>query len=123
MRLVRLALFSVLAISLVPALALADALNLEVTRADVGEHIGQHAVYIELTRQSAVDYARFTKKNIGNIVVFRVGGNSIQRPKIVSMIANGDVILITKSVNEAVFLAEQLNSGKTSLEVEEEQKP
>lgn len=67
-----------LAILLVPSMAMARALKLDVKGAEAGDHLGQPAVYVELTQYSAVAYLEFTKMNINKMVVFRLDGGGIQ---------------------------------------------
>jgi preprotein translocase subunit SecD len=104
---------------LVPAVE-AKALTLEVKEAEVGEEHGKPAVYFVLTGQSARTFWEFSKKNLPKRVIFSVNGRDIMKIWIVQELSAGRGVLEVESVNEAVALAILLNSGKATLEVEED---
>jgi preprotein translocase subunit SecD len=104
---------------LVPAVQ-AEALTLEVKQAEVGEEHGKPAVYFVLTGQSARTFWEFSKKNLPKRVIFSVDGRVIMKIWIVQELSAGRGVLEVESVNKAVALAMRLNSGKATLEVEED---
>jgi hypothetical protein len=53
-------------------------------------------------------------------VIFRVDGRDIMKIWIIQELSAGRGVLYVESVNEAVALAIRLTSGKSTLEVEEE---
>jgi preprotein translocase subunit SecD len=112
-------LFIGVATLLVPAMQ-AKALTLEVKEAEVGEEHGKPAVYFVLTGQSARSFWEFSKMNLPKRVIFRVDGRDIMKIWIVQELSAGRGVLEVESVNEAVALAIRLNSGKATLEVEED---
>jgi preprotein translocase subunit SecD len=107
------------AILLVPAVQ-AKALTLDVKAAEVGEERGGPAVYFALTGQSARTLQEFSKKNLPKRVIFRVDGRDVMKIWIVQELSAGTGVLKVESENEAIALAIRLNSGKATLEVEED---
>ncbi|HEY2533623.1 MAG TPA: hypothetical protein VGJ20_37800 [Xanthobacteraceae bacterium] len=104
---------------IVPAVQ-AKALTLEVKEAEVGEEHGKPAVYFVLTGQSARTFWEFSKTNLPKRVIFRVDGRDIMKIWIVQELSAGRGVLEVESLNEATALAMGLNSGKATLEVEED---
>ena len=98
----------------------AEALTLEVKEAEVGEEHGKPAVYFVLTGQSTRTFWEFSKENLPKRVIFRVDGRDIMKIWIIQELSAGRGVLYVESVNEAVALAIRLTSGKSTLEVEEE---
>ena len=107
---------------LMPAMGQAEALELEVKEANVGEHwvTGKPTVEFVLTEQSARTLWEFSKKNIDKRAIFRVDGHDVAKVWIIQELTVGRGVLVAESVNEAVALAKRLNSGKAILEVEED---
>jgi preprotein translocase subunit SecD len=111
--------FIAVATLLVPAVQ-AKALTLEVKAAEVGEEHGEPSVYFVLTGQSARALQEFSKKNLPKRVIFRADGGDVMKTGVVQALSSGTGVLKVESENEAVALTIRLNSGKATLEVEED---
>jgi|SRR5215467_4730899 len=96
-----------------------EALKLEVKEAEVSEYHNDPAVLFVLTAQSADSFLAFTRKNMNKTMLFRVDGRDmIKPPRIVQEIPGGRGVLSTSNMDEAIALAERLNSGNADFEVE-----
>lgn len=105
---------------IVSAMALADPLILEVADARAGEQwAGDHVVFFVLKEKSGRDFAEFTRKHINKHVVFRIDGQEIMNAIVRSEIPGGRGVISVRNANEAINVAERLNSGKANFEVEE----
>jgi preprotein translocase subunit SecD len=66
-----------LAALLMPAVALAEELKLEIKNAYATGDRGQPAIYFELTNKSGHDFFEFTEKNMNKPMIMRLDGREM----------------------------------------------
>ncbi len=99
---------------------MAEALKLDLKEAIVGDCMGYPAVYFELQTQSARAYFEFMRKSLNKVVIFRVDGREILRAVAGTYFLKSYAIFPAWDTNEAIALAERLNSGSSDFEIKTE---
>jgi preprotein translocase subunit SecD len=92
----------------------AEQISLNSSKADAEIYELNHApvVFVELTVESGIKYAKFTSTHVGDMCIFKVEGEEIMTLKILTPMLDGHIILGDfRDMRRAEQVAELLRAG------------
>ena len=99
-------------------IAFAAPLSLTVTNAMVGSLSGEPVLLISLSSSSARDFAQFSISHLNQAVAILIDHKVVMKPVIRDPILGGSLEISWESAADCAALAERINTGKATVEVE-----